>query len=231
MDLASLITPPRKETLAANIAAQLKSLILKKKLNVGDRLPSERKLAELFKVSRVVIKQALLALEHSGFVEISLGSKGGAIVIFDFAKPLTIFMEDLHQKDGLNIAHFDELRKALENTAIRSAVENADERDIARLVEINEAFSNPENYERHGELNTAFHVAIADIAGNPLIRNLLKAVMELVFLYPQLPISNQFIKQAYGDHQNIIEAIRRRDVKNAEKFVFQNAQRVVSNGL
>ena len=104
IEIKDMVAPPRKETLAANIAAQLKSLILKKQFKIGDKLPPERKLAQIFNVSRVVIKQALLALEYSGFIETELGSKGGAIVTFDFSKPITIFMEDLYNKNGLKLA-------------------------------------------------------------------------------------------------------------------------------
>ena len=77
-EIEQFIVPPRKERLAAHVAAQLKSLIFRKKLKIGDKLPPERELAKLFNVSRVIITQAMLSLEHSGFVEIKLGAKGGA---------------------------------------------------------------------------------------------------------------------------------------------------------
>ena len=228
IEIEDLVVPPRKETLAANIAAQLKSLILKKQLKVGDRLPPERKLAEIFNVSRVVIKQALLALEHSGFIEIELGSKGGPFVKFDFSKPLTIFMEDLHHKDGLKIAHFEQLRKALECAAIRSAVQKAGDEDIARLIELNQTFGNPDNRNRHAELNAAFHLAIAEISGNPLIENILKAVMELSMIYVGTALDDEFIQQAFEDHEKIIQAIKECDVLAAEKCILQNAERIES---
>jgi GntR family transcriptional repressor for pyruvate dehydrogenase complex len=206
-------------------------LILKKQFKVGDRLPSERKLATIFNVSRVVIKQALLALEYSGFIETSLGSKGGAFVKFDLSKPLTIFLEDIRHKDGLNIGHFSELRRILECNAIRSAVKKADDRDIERLVELNEAFGKRDNRERFGELNAAFHVAIAEIAGNPVITNILTAVMDLITIYPGSRVSDTFIRRAYDDHKSIIEAIKQRDVDLAEKFQIRNIERIPDGAL
>jgi GntR family transcriptional regulator, transcriptional repressor for pyruvate dehydrogenase complex len=228
IEFSQLITSPRKETLSANIAAQLKSLIFKKHLKTGDRLPSERELAAMFGVSRVAIKQALLTLEHSGFLEIRLGSKGGAFVRYDFSKPISICMEDLQRNGELKIAHFDEVRRALECASIRKASQIATENQILKLKEINKAFIKPENRERHAELNIAFHVSLAEISGNTLIKILLSSLMDLVTSYPGPTISSKFIKEAYKDHEKIIAAIERRDPISAEQMLIKNIERVAA---
>lgn len=226
MEIERYIELPRKETLSANIAAQLKSLILKKKFKTGDRLPAERKLAEMFHVSRAVIKQALMALEHSGFIETRLGAKGGSYVKYDFTRPITVFMEDLQRNGELTIAHFDQVRRAIECAGLASAIDKATDDDIARLESLNAEFARPENRKRHAELNLAFHLALADISGNPLIQNLLRSILELVFLYPGSKVSKEFIRTAVNDHAEIIEAIRRRDVVRAETILLRNISRV-----
>lgn len=52
------------------IADQIKSLILNRELKVGDKLPPERELAELYNVSRTSVREGLKALEAIGVLEI-----------------------------------------------------------------------------------------------------------------------------------------------------------------
>lgn len=220
--LEKFVSPLRKETLAASVAAQLKSLMFRKELKTGDRLPPERELAKLFNVSRVVIKQALLALEHSGFVEIKLGSKGGAFVIYDFTKPITVFMEDLQKNGDLRIFHFQDVRRALECLALKLTLERQEVADLSKLITINQEFADPKSRARHSELNIAFHLALAELSGNPLIKILLASLMEMVFSYPGPTISAKFIKKASQEHEQLIEAIGNRDKELATKLLTQN---------
>ncbi|MCK5163710.1 MAG: FadR family transcriptional regulator [Desulfobacula sp.] len=226
IDIKNSIVPPRKETLSANVARQLKSLILSQKFKTGDRLPAERKLSELFNVSRAVIKQALFALEYAGFIEPKLGAKGGSVVVYDSSKPITVFMKDLHRNGKLKIHHFQQVRKAIELEAIKSAVKDASEKDIQSFTDLNERFIKPENRKQHAELNFQFHLALAKISDNPLIINFLKAIYKLIFSYPGTTISDEFLKVAYEDHLRIIEAIGQRDIIKAKKMLKQNIERV-----
>lgn len=231
IDIEQFAVQPRKETLAANIAAQLKSMMFRKKLQAGDKLPPERELAKIFNVSRVVIKQARMALEQSGFLETRPGSKGGTFVKYDFAKPITIFMEVMQSNGDLRISHFLDVRRALECAALRSTFNRTDKPDLSALIDINEQFAKPENRSRHAEMNMSFHIALADLSGNPLITILLKSVMEMVFSYPGPTISAEFIKKAYIEHQKIIEAVEKQDWESAERLLIHNVDLVAMKDI
>ncbi len=58
------------------IADKLAQNIAKGELNPGDRLPAERDLAQHYDVSRQTVREALIALEVSGLVEIQTGIRG-----------------------------------------------------------------------------------------------------------------------------------------------------------
>ena len=62
------------------IASEIKKSILAKKFQEGDRLPSERSLADQFSVSRLSIRDALRLLETQGLIVIKQGATGGAFV-------------------------------------------------------------------------------------------------------------------------------------------------------
>ena len=231
VEIKKFIVQPRKETLAANIAAQLKSMIFRKKLKTGDKLPPERELASLFNVSRVVIKQALLSLEQSGFIETKRGYKGGFFIKFDFAKPITAFMEAMQNNGNLCISHFLDVRRALECAALRSVFNRTDKLDFSALIDINDQFLKPENRSQHAEINMSFHIALADLAENPLITHLLRSVITVVFSYPGPTISTRFIKNAHIEHQNILSAIEKQDLELAERLLIHNVDLVAMDDI
>ncbi|MGQ9859956.1 MAG: FadR/GntR family transcriptional regulator, partial [Thermodesulfobacteriota bacterium] len=71
--------PLRQGRISEEIAEQLKESILLGHFKPGDRLPSERDLADQFRVSRVDILEALRALENTGFVVTRQVATGGAV--------------------------------------------------------------------------------------------------------------------------------------------------------
>jgi DNA-binding transcriptional MocR family regulator len=75
-----LFTQVRTKRGYESIAQQIRDAIAAGKLNVGDRLPAERDMAELFGVSRQSVREAIRALESAGLIEIKLGVRGGALV-------------------------------------------------------------------------------------------------------------------------------------------------------
>src|SRR5205814_90939 len=75
---ARLLEPVRRSRVYEHIVEQIRALRADGKLKGGDRLPPERVLAETFKVSRTSVREALRALELSGFVE---GRQGGGTFV------------------------------------------------------------------------------------------------------------------------------------------------------
>ncbi len=51
------------------IKDEIKSQILNKKYNVGDKISSERELAVFYNVTRVTVQKSMNALEQEGFIE------------------------------------------------------------------------------------------------------------------------------------------------------------------
>lgn len=159
-DIARLISPPRKEKLHESTVAQVKRLIHSEKLGVSDKLPSERELAKLFKVSRVVIREALRSLEQSGLIEIKPGPAGGPHVAYNLHKPLFDSALDLMNEGKFNLHCFLEARRAIEGVTVKLAVEKATAGDLKRLNEINrrllDDLDKPEKLREH---NSAFHIS------------------------------------------------------------------------
>ncbi|MBW1720987.1 MAG: FadR family transcriptional regulator [Deltaproteobacteria bacterium] len=223
--ITPLLVPPKRERLPDTIASQLRTLIVSKKVKVGDKLPSERELAETLKVSRVVIKQALRLLEQSGFIEIKTGSRGGAFVTYNFYKPFFTAINELLQEGNLNLNHFFEARRSIEGCSVRLAVEKVQDHDIERLRELNtrvlDSLKDPSLLH---STNMAFHLAIAEITANPLIRYIIQSLLEILSVvweryYPGATQNEDFIRAVYARHESLIEAIAERDVEECEKRI------------
>ena len=63
------------------IAMQIQTAVYAGKLKVGDRLPNERDLGEIFGVSRATLREALRLLEALGVIEVRRGATGGAFIV------------------------------------------------------------------------------------------------------------------------------------------------------
>ena len=71
-------TPIRQARASGEIVSQIEHAIFEGELKRGDRLESERELAERFGVSRITVRDALRVLEARGLVHVKVGASGGA---------------------------------------------------------------------------------------------------------------------------------------------------------
>jgi GntR family transcriptional regulator, transcriptional repressor for pyruvate dehydrogenase complex len=225
-EIARMFSPPKKEKLHETIVAQIRDLIHSHKLGVGDRLPSERDLAKLFKVSRVVIREVLRSLEQSGYVEIKAGAGGGPLITYNLHKPIFDTAQDLVHQGKLSLQYFLEARRTIECATIRFAVEKVTAADLERLREVNKKLHDdldtPAKLREH---NTAFHLAIADIGGNPLLKLMVRSLLDLLgVVLPNPNQSSDFMKQTYERHEAILDAMARKDTARCEELMALDAE-------
>ena len=144
---------------------------------VGDRLPAERDLAVEVGVSRTAVREALRALEAMGVVSAGVGRDGGTVLTSLSAGALTRWLR-LHVLLGsFPMGDVVEARVMFERHSARLAAAEAGRGQLARLGEVLDAMETPDiGAEEFNELDTAFHVAIAEATGNGLVAELTTAV-------------------------------------------------------
>lgn len=220
------LTQPNRERLADQIARQIKQLIFRKKIQVGEKLPTERELAESLHVSRVVVREALRSLEQSGLVEIQTGPNGGSFVSDKLHMPLFHSIHDLLEDGDLSLQHFYEARRGIELTSIQLAVRELREEDLEELEAINQQLlGDMENNELFPHHNREFHVKISEMSGNPLVKLIADALLSiLILLYPKPVQSASFIRTTYERHRDIIEALREGDQDLCEKLICEDVE-------
>ena len=119
-----MFKPIKLSRLSDEVIDQLKESILLGHFKAGDRLPSERELAEEFQVSRVAIREALRALENSGFITTRQGATGGAYVTDLTFEHLANAFLDLFLANKISIPELYQVRLLIEPEVARLAALN-----------------------------------------------------------------------------------------------------------
>jgi len=146
----------------------------------GERMASERKLAEQIGISRVTLREALGVLEAEGYVVIRRGATGGAFVA---SEPALRQMAQNHvSADPAQMMRVFEYREMAEPLAARLA---AVRRSVADLEQIDAAIVALSGSVSHAEIRrseTAFHLSVAQASANRFVAVSVEEAMAALFL-------------------------------------------------
>lgn len=195
---------------ADGAADQLAELIHSGQLAVGDRLPSEIKLAEMLGVSRPVVREALRSLRSLGMVESKPGS--GSFV----AEPRTLGLPLLLGRYRATDLH--EVRTLIEVPAAGFAAARASEEQRAALAELIERMAKTSDHAAYAELDARFHITLAECTANPIHVRLVSDLHELIVENSDMALSADQTRQeqATAEHRKLVQAVARADVRAAE---------------
>ena len=225
-DLAEALTPLNRENLKTQIVSQIKALIFSNKIRVGQKLPSERELSSRFKVSRVVVREALKSLEQSGLVEIRTGAAGGAFAVSDLHIPFFYAVYDLMKAGRLAGPHFWEFGEIIERAGARLAAQKATAESVERLRSLNRKLREDENdSQRLLQNSREFHVAVAEVSGNPLIGLTVHSLFKMHGILASRPgYPPGLRKSIYRRHEEIVNAIDAHDAELSERLMAIDAK-------
>ena len=210
------------------IVEQIRLLMRQGQLKPGDRLPPERDLCERFGVSRVTVREALRMLESSGLVEIRVGARGGAFVTAPSSDRVGEGLADLLTLSAISAADVTEVRMILEAAIVPLVCERATEEDLAGLEDScrrSEAALEAGDYSMGMSLE--FHVRVAQATHNPAIVMLVESFRGPILM--SLQEAGEAAPEMGGlgarEHEQFIEAVRRRDPETASKIMREHLDR------
>jgi GntR family transcriptional regulator, transcriptional repressor for pyruvate dehydrogenase complex len=160
---------------------RIEEQILEGQLQVGSRLPAERDLAAMLGVSRTAVREAMRTLEALGVVHavVGTGPESGTTVGSASSEALTRLLQLHVALANFPVSDVVEARVMLERWSVHLAVRHAGEEDLLRIRDLVEAMDDPGvSREEFNNLDTAFHVAIAEAGGNRLVRDITTAIRE-----------------------------------------------------
>jgi GntR family transcriptional repressor for pyruvate dehydrogenase complex len=212
--------PVRVEPLPARAASGYQGIVdhlrrefILGRLRPGDRLPSERALAEHLGVARETLRQAFRVLEGSGQIVITRGARGGAIVQASIVDPQRIRAD----VDALSasIIPLTEYRSIVEGAAASLAAEHHSDDDLAELTAAQDDLLSSATLDDSRHADTRFHLAIAAAAGNPVLTSAIEDARVQMFTTIDL-LSFPFVKDSsYSAHAAVLDAIRDGDPERA----------------
>jgi GntR family transcriptional repressor for pyruvate dehydrogenase complex len=218
----------RNNRISHTIVEQIRQAILSGELKPGDKLPSEKALAEEFGVSKASLREAFRALEALGMLEIRQGVAGGAFVIavdLETARN-NIFNYIFFQNPTID--EFTQLRSFIEPAVAEIAAQKITDKDIADLEQnLIKTRQKMDDGPFYYQLDTYFHHRIAEIAGNRLacfvVDSLKNAIVNIKL---ELELDREFSVAVYKAHKRILAALKSRDPELARQEMLNHIQEV-----
>ena len=200
--------PIKQLRVSGEVSDQLKQSILSGHFKAGDKLPSERELAEEFQVSRVAIREALRALGNSGFITTRQGANGGTYVTeLTFGQIGNAFL-DLFLADKISIPELYRVRLLVEPEIARLAALAITLEYAQRLKEAQQAEEIPTtSLWEDIEKKTAVHHILAEMCGNRFLEAILSSSMKLTHKVIEVVSPNPYTLHPAGMHRPVVEAV------------------------
>lgn len=218
MEFQKLSAPTLKEL----FVNELENLILSGKLEIGERLPSERELAASMQVSRAVVNSGIAEMESKGFLVVK--PRVGTFVE-DYRRngSLSTLVSIMNYNGGMlrknEIKSILEVRIALDHLAIKQTIEHATDEEILKLQYFVEHLHTCKDNEEAADLAFRFHHELGFISGNTLL--------PLFFVSFRTPVTSLWIRYCntygisalYKNTSTLYRYICARDTKGALDFV------------
>jgi GntR family uxuAB operon transcriptional repressor len=213
------------QRLYRQIAVHLSALIASGEFPEGSRLPSERELAEQLGVSRPSVREALIALEVAGKVDVRVGS--GIFV----AKPRPVALAD-PSKEGQGPFELFRARGLVEGEIAAEAARTARSEEIDAVSATVDEMKARQRQKLNSDLaDRDFHLGIARATHNSALVSVVQDLwdrgrgdiwrrMEHHFQTPELRAAT------LRDHQTILSALKARDARGARAAMRRHLQRV-----
>ncbi|MGB1141118.1 MAG: FadR/GntR family transcriptional regulator, partial [Halioglobus sp.] len=196
----------------------------------GQRLPSERDLAARFEVSRPTIREAMIALEIAGAVEVRPGS--GVYVTGQGAGFKSLL-------DSQDPGPFEilEARMLLEGEICALAAERINDEQLARLQALLDAMAYGGREGEDAEsADEAFHCLIAEASGNSALCGMVTWLWQLrneseISTHFHRRVREEGSRPIVSDHGRILAALKKGDAKSARRAMTAHLQRVIDQLL
>ena len=200
---------PRR--LYQQIADQIKELIAAGAFQTGDRLPAERDLAVLLGVSRPSVREALIALDVQGNVEIRGGSG-----VYICAQPEPRAAKATPAM-GDSPRELMQARSAVESAVMILACAHGTKEQLAKLRTIVSHMRGETEHKRVPlELDRSFHMTLAEMSGNSVMARIIAQLFDERHSPISAKLSSKYEslrtwKMALKEHEAILRALEARD--------------------
>ena len=218
------LEPLKKERLHQRVAEEIKRYILDHDLKKGDELPTETDFAQQLEVNRATVREAIRGLEMIGVLTSRKGGGSGYAVgslnIAEFARHFTFHL----QAEEIDFRDLAETRLLLEVNILPLVVKRATEEDFQCLqhaIDIYREGITQQDWASCIGADTSFHETLLKATRNQVLIGLTGFLKEFF-----TDVRHTLLKSGGGpraqvvqEHQAICDALRRKDVRQAQELM------------
>lgn len=216
----SMTTSGKTPKVYDQVIEQIKNKIKSGELKKGDKLPSERELAETLSVSRTSVREAIRALDVIGLVESKRGAGNYIKTSFEDSlfEPLSVMfmLQESSPKEMF------ELRETLELQGTKMAAKNINDGELELLTAILDRMYVAGTGKDSITLDIKFHYLIVKASRNVLLINILQVISQLMDEFIEKSRAKILIQQNSREsllkiHENLVMALKLKDEDKAYK--------------
>ena len=201
---------PAKVSAVDRLVEQIRDLLRDRALVIGDALPTERELGELFQASRNTVREALQILKAYGIVEVR--PKIGAVLSDrheDAVRKLFAFQNDISPASFLDVQGY---RKIVEVGIGDHIILHASAGDLANLDLVNSRILQVEGVDDAAHCDFAFHEALVMLAGNRTLLTNYRLLQPVITHIMRVGKAKRPVQiDTHQTHSEIIAALKARD--------------------
>lgn len=217
----------KRTRLYEKIIEQIQEAIKSNELKPGDRLPTEKEMSEMYGVSRMVVREAMSALESAGLVDIQ---HGAGIFLKDVNKKILVeplALEVMAERN--HILNLLELRRGIESEAAYLSAVRATPSEIASLERYLKQMEREIQKEIKKDrsillkVDFKFHNTIVKATKNPAFIKILETLIDIIYQCQKISYDydsiyanyKNFHKETFDEHKTIFESIKNKDPEKA----------------
>lgn len=194
---------PRRRNLSEDVSKYIRDGIMSGALRPGTRIDQDAIAAELG-VSRLPVREALISLDKEGLIN-TIPRRGA-------------FVAQMEREDVLD--HYQLFGQVAGLAAARAAARLTDS-EVDRLVDVHGRMHATSNRDEQRKLNDEFHRIINRAAGSARITSMV-GLLSRSLPMPYVDFPDTWLDEADRQHQEIIEALRKRDTLAAQRAMEQH---------
>lgn len=192
----------KRKPLNTIVYENLKNAIISGEIEPGTQL-KENEIAQQLNVSSTPVREAFSRLASAGLIKI-IPYRGAVVQSFSDKE-----MEEVYA-----------CREALEVLVVQLAIHNIDDEGIRILQELVDQSSNTADATEFFEINTNIHNTLLNYANNQMLEKLLSQISEMILHDRNISSYSLHRKQQiYREHNDIVEAIKEKDIVRAETAI------------
>ena len=215
----------KRESTLEVIVQQIKDQIKKGILKPGEKLPSERKLADLLRVSRASIREAIQALAFSGYLEVI---QGKGTYILEIATQYDEIVKFFSEFSNYSLDYLMEARIMLEGEFARLAALNASQEEIYVIERVFNEIVKSKDLNSFVVKDLKFHLTIAKATHNPIMNGIMKIIGEMLYKETQkiIEISKDTRVNTIETTRNLVQAIKQRNAEQAKELMSEHIRNI-----